>query len=138
MKWKYQEHLLWWKKSQHLTPGCKHRWGCPAFDSGESPRAPWRPLEAMAIPLGQGHISWPGFYSGRREGGREQSCLSLMVCLGSFNFQGRLKTKLVPTMKDGLSAPKSHQTQKLWDTYIHSLPGFSASLQVIFFSVVDC
>lgn len=46
-----------------------------------------------------------------KEGGREQSCLSLMVCLGSFTVQGRLKTKSVPTMKD-LSAPNSHQTQK--------------------------
>lgn len=63
----------------------------------------------VLLPVTRTHfLAWVSLW---KEGGREQSCLSLMVCLGSFTVQGRFKTKSVPTMKD-LSAPNSHQTQK--------------------------
>lgn len=87
-----EDHLLWdnkaWKLSEQAfdemeTAGgsplveeisAPHSWlwaqvGLSCLRPGVNPRAPWRPLGAMAMPLGQGQISWSGFYSGRREGG---------------------------------------------------------------------
>lgn len=58
-----------------------------------------------------------------------------MVCLGSLTIQGRLKTKLVPTMEDGFfvctQIPPEAETAR--HCYIHILARFKTSVQIFFF-----
>lgn len=88
------------------------------------------------VALGQGHVSWPGLYSGGREVGRKGRggpVLSDVWRRLACTFQGRPKTKCSTNNERQVpwSAPRSRQTQKCGSTLHTFFPPGSVHLLLL-------